>query len=413
MRSRRCSIGTVAAFNAHTLTRLPHVQAMHVEFLPFALLALDRLIERVRWRDAAQLSLAFVLQALCSGYLLVLTALSLTVMAAVRVREWVDAGRRWRFLWAGVGAALASVLLLAPFLLPYVRVQRAEGMTRSLDEVALYSAVPIDYLTTAARLHFDAWSHVFYRSTDALFPGVAVLVLAAWAIARGIAWRDVRARAMLLLAVVAFVASLGPRVPGYAIAWEWVPVLQGIRGAARFGYLVIVSLGVVAGIGLAHARSQMTPRVAVAFGLGAVLLAHADAWRAPLAFARFPGIPAIYDVLAGIPHAVIVELPFPAPERVDRNAPAVLASTRHWQPMLNGYSGFTPASYVEHARALAGFPDDRSWQLLRDRGVTHIVLHAGAYGTATLESLVRDARLRLVARDTETVVFQVQAAGPP
>ena len=171
-------IGTVAAFNAHTLTRLPHVQAMHVEFLPFALLALDRLVERTRWRDALQMLLAFVLQALCSGYLLVLAALSLTVMAAVRVREWIGVERRWRFVLTVAGAAAMSVLLLLPFLLPYARVQRAEGMTRSLDEVALYSAVPIDYLTTAARLHFDAWSHVFYRSTDALFPGVAVLLLA-------------------------------------------------------------------------------------------------------------------------------------------------------------------------------------------------------------------------------------------
>ena len=218
---------------------------------------------------------------------------------------------------------------------------------------------------------------------------------------------------MLVLAVVAFVASLGPRVPGYAVAWEWIPVLQGIRGAARFGYLVIVGLGVVAGFGLAHARQHMAPRAALAVGLGAVLLAHADAWRAPLALERFPGIPPIYDVLARIPHAVIVELPFPAPERVDRNARAVLASTRHWHPMLNGYSGFTPASYVEHARALGGFPDERAWTMIRERGVTHLVVHTEGYDAATVEALLRDARLRLVARDAAMVVFQVPAAGPP
>ena len=33
--------GTILAFNAHTLTRLPHLQAQHGEFLPFALAAFD------------------------------------------------------------------------------------------------------------------------------------------------------------------------------------------------------------------------------------------------------------------------------------------------------------------------------------------------------------------------------------
>ena len=38
--------GITAAFNAHTLTRLPHLQALHVEFFPLALAALDSLLRR-------------------------------------------------------------------------------------------------------------------------------------------------------------------------------------------------------------------------------------------------------------------------------------------------------------------------------------------------------------------------------
>jgi hypothetical protein len=401
-------IGTVAAFNAHTLTRLPHVQAMHVEFLPFALLALDRLIANGPCvRRTLTLALAFTAQALCSGYLLVLSAVALTVIAIARAGEWAAGGRRWRFLGAASGAGALSLVVLLPFLVPYMRVQRVEGLTRSLDEVALYSAHPLDYLTTTARLHFDAWSHTFYRSTDALFPGVAVLVLVAWALASRVAWRDVRARAMLALAVVAFVASFGPRVPGYATAWEWIPLLQGIRGAARFGYLVTLGLGVVAGIGLAQARALVPRRAALALGLGAVVLANADAWRAPLAFERFDGIPAIYDLLASEPGAVVVELPFPEPERVDRNARAVLASTRHWARLLNGYSGFTPASYVEHARALRGFPDERAWALLRARGVTHLVVQTPAYDAAAIDTLLSDRRVRLVARTPRQLLLRL------
>jgi hypothetical protein len=215
----------VATFNAHTLTRLPHVQAMHVEFLPFALVALDRLIANGPCvRRTVTMALAFSAQALCSGYLLVLSALSLTVVAVVRASEWMPVARRWRFLGAACSAGALSIVLL-PFLVPYLRVQRVEGMTRSLDEVALYSAHPFDYLTTTARMHFDAWSHTFYRSTDALFPGVAVLVLVAWALASRVAWRDARPRGSGRSGVG---GSFGPGCRA-AVAWEWMPLLQGIR----------------------------------------------------------------------------------------------------------------------------------------------------------------------------------------
>lgn len=36
--------GTLLAFNAHTMGRLPHLQAIHAEFLPLSLLALDALL---------------------------------------------------------------------------------------------------------------------------------------------------------------------------------------------------------------------------------------------------------------------------------------------------------------------------------------------------------------------------------
>jgi hypothetical protein len=139
-------------------------------------------------------------------------------------------------------------------------------------------------------------------------------------------------------------------------------VAAGHQGAAAgSGH----ALGVVS-IGLAHAR-----RRAAAARRGSV----PSSWRtptraAPLAFRS--ASTASTTICSPRNSAVVVELPFPEPERVDRNARAVLASTRHWGRMLNGYSGFTPASYVEHARALREFPDERAWALLRARGVTHL-----------------------------------------
>ena len=42
--------------------------------------------------------------------------------------------------------------------------------------------------------------------------------------------------------------------------------------------------------------------------------------------------------------------------------------------MLNGYSGFKPPSYRQHADALASFPDAGSIEYLRAQGVTHVLV---------------------------------------
>ena len=48
--------GTTFAFNTHTLTRLAHVQAVHIYGLPLALLAVDSIITNARIRDGLWLA---------------------------------------------------------------------------------------------------------------------------------------------------------------------------------------------------------------------------------------------------------------------------------------------------------------------------------------------------------------------
>ena len=50
-------------------------------------------------------------------------------------------------------------------------------------------------------------------------------------------------------------------------------------------------------------------------------------------------------------------------------------STWHWQPIVNGYSGFFPKTFIELAEHTASFPDDRSIEYLKRRGVDLLVIH--------------------------------------
>ena len=402
--------GSLAAFNTDTLTRMAHIQAMHLEFLPLALLALDDVLRRGERRDALRLGGWTALQMLCSGYLLVMTAIALVVGALARIGEWTGARLRSRVPLLLAAAALA-VAICAPFLFQYYRVQHDQGLTRSVDEVRLYSGVWQNFIATGARLHFETWNAPWYREANsAAFPGVLPWLLAFVAVGTGIAWRDARARMWLAIGVVGAALSFGPALPGYSLLYDVVPILQGIRAVARFALLPLLAVGVLGAFALAAIRARLVTggraRLAQIAGLVAVIGVNVENARAPMSFVRFDGIPAVYAALALEDEAVVAELPFPEPGRVAVNASAVHASTHYWRPLLNGYSGYTPASYVGHYLAFQSFPDPASIDALRHAGVTHIVVDVAKVPDA-VAALQHVDGVRLLAADTRRRIYRI------
>ena len=408
--------GILVAFNAHTLTRLPHLQAQHVEFLPLALLALDAVLRRPRWSAAIWLAVWFSLQALTSIYLLVFTALALAVSVVVRPEDWL--GDRFARVAPKLAAAavLAGIALL-PMLVPYFRMQQA-GFGRSLDEVAWFSASAKDYWTTPSRLH--AIIGTSGGGSTSLFPGVVALLLAGLTLLRGgRALADRRLRMALAFGLVAVALSFGPTVPGYPLLYTLVLPLQAIRGAARFGHLALIALAVVAGFGLAFMRRRLgeRPRLRLAASLAALVLAFFEPFVAPIAYQPFGGIRSIYRLVASEEPAVVAELPFPPPEAIFRNAPYMLGATLNFKPLLNGYSGFMPPSYVDHYLRLAGFPGGDSVRALRELGVTHVFVHLDQIGPEATAALSALPGLSRVEVDGAVALYRVNgtdagAAGP-
>jgi hypothetical protein len=48
-------------------------------------------------------------------------------------------------------------------------------------------------------------------------------------------------------------------------------------------------------------------------------------------------------------------------------------------PLLNGYSGYYPPSYLTMLTSLRHFPDDAAVTLLRQRGARYVVVHSAFY----------------------------------
>jgi hypothetical protein len=396
--------GIVLGFNAHTLTRMPHLQAQHVEFLPFALLAFDRLLLEPRVRHAFSFAAWFALQALASFYLLVMTSFGLAAALAVRPEAWTGK-RALKLAGCLVLAGGVAGLVLLPYLLPYLSLSHG-GFKRPIEEVAGFAATWRDYLTTPGRLPRLVIAR--WATGNALYPGAVAVALAAVAVGSGVALRDPRPRMCLAFGLVGVLLSFGPDLPGYAWLYNVFTPLQGIRAVSRFGFLGIVATAVVSAYGVATIRRWTRGRSwSTAAAVTILALLALEPLAAPVYYSRYNGIPRIYDRLAGEEHAIAVELPLPMPRGAFFNAPFMMNSTAHWKPMVNGYSGFLPDSYVEHYNQLHTFPAPETIAVLQQLGVTHAFVHLGALGPAKSADLDRTPGLIKLAVEGDIVLYQV------
>jgi hypothetical protein len=398
--------GSAVAFNTHTLTRLAHVQALHLYGLPLALLFADRLITGGRRRDAVWLALWISVLAYTSGYLFVFAAVMIAIVLLVRAGEWTS--RAGVVLGRFALASILSAAVVVPLAIPYQRAAREQGMVRSLDAVAEFSATPRGYLAAAGTIHMQTWSARLFRDpVDSFFPGLVLIALssaAVWLVARrsepvsGVT--RPRVAMLVVLAVAGFVLSLGTQTPVYGWLYRAFPPMHGLRAAARFGNLFLLAVAVLAGLGLAALRASL-PRSRAATVAAALLViaVNVEALRAPFEYRRFGGIPNLYSLLRAEPHVVLAEVPFYPPQAVFENAEYVLNSTAHWRPLMNGYSGYTPATYVEYAASFRYFPRDPAIEEMRRAGVTHVMVHPNRFGheaAAVLNELERRPEFELM-----------------
>jgi hypothetical protein len=77
---------------------------------------------------------------------------------------------------------------------------------------------------------------------------------------------------------------------------------------------------------------------------------------------------------------VLLELPLPALDRLPGHEPDYLVwSLWHFFPLVNGYSGYYPPSYLDTAFRLMTFPTPGSVARLRGLNVRYVIVHRAFY----------------------------------
>lgn len=406
--------GTAFAFCVVRFSHLGHLQLLSVQWTPLALLYLDKFLWRSNFKNFILFWLFYILQILSSWYSAVYITITVTLYLIYYFFRYSEVRKLIAdrdFLYQTAIFILLTIVVMIPFSLPYIHVAQEYGFIRSISESELFSADVMDYfLTPPNNMLYGDFSKPIQEGRNwgehSLFPGLMVIILSIYGllnknrpgiktIKQTIYQNKYSAKGcFLLIGVVAFVMSLGPYfyffgqntgIPlPYKFFYETVPIFGSMRVPSRFGIIVMLSLSVLAGYGLAKLLRGLNTNKKIIISSLFTLFIILESLYIPLGVPTIQtgeDIPEIYRWLGQEEgEFAVVELPTgyftPDGNNLHYDTKYMYFSTYHWKKLVNGYSGFFPPYYIELLHHLQSFPSDESITRLEDVGVRYVIIHS-------------------------------------
>ena len=244
----------IFGFYPFRIEHYSHLELQMSIWMPLALWAFHRTLERGRLRDGLLTGLAIAGQTLSSMYFGLFIVTFLIPIMAILWRHQRIAPAAVRGLAAG---ALVVASLVTPVAIPYVQNRSLVG-ERNQTEVQFYSATPKDYLSAHHRSAVWKWMKGPSMPERQLFPGALAIGLAIIGLWPPLS--PVRLAYAAALAI-AFDLSLGFNGMSYPVLYTYVVPFRGLRVPARCSVVVGFALAVFAAWGFGgspHACLQVS-----------------------------------------------------------------------------------------------------------------------------------------------------------
>jgi hypothetical protein len=368
----------IFTFAPYRAEHFMHLELNWAQWIPLTLWAVHRALTEDRMLDGVLAGAFIALQLLSCIYYAIYLLLVLAIVGVLSLWAY-----RRQFTWRALaGFALGGVVIAMvaiPYSKPYQTNTRTVG-TRAEEELSAWSATPASYVSATPE------NLLYGRRTGQLggpeardFPGIVAVVLLVIALLP-----PFNATRLIYFLALAFAVecSFGTNGTLYPILFHWLKPLQGLRAPGRMGIFVLVALGVLAAYGFGRLQTWVqpwlkSPALRVAFPVIVCAVIGLEYKTTPLQMWKMPTKPpSIYEWLKGMPHPTLT-LEFPM---LDPDPFYMYFSTMHWQPLMNGYSGFRTPFYLDFAeRFHKSFPNDYTMQELRNRGVKAIIVHKEMY----------------------------------
>lgn len=369
----------------YRITHIGHLELQWVMWMPLSLWLLHRLVAAPTRGRALGLGAAVAGQALSSIYYGAFLVVYVT--AALLILIVVNAPTRRRVIAVTPLAVVPLLVVILIYGPPYWNTRVQHG-TRSVSEMTEYSATPADFL----RVPPSNWlrgrsSHGPAPEERTLFPGTVAMVLAAAAFVPPVA---PPAWLYLGLTAVSMDGALGMNGLLFPLLHRVAPPAASLRSPARFGALVLLSIAMLSGLGAARLL-RARPQSAAFLVAAATVLCLVEYWSGPVRMRPNQDTPTeAHRFLATQPAGtVVLELPVPSPDRLWLYETTYqVRSIHHWQPLINGYSGFAPEEYMQTLERLREFPDEASVARLRELGVRFVLLNRVYYAGPAFADLI-------------------------
>ena len=410
--------------------------------VPLVLLLLLRLFDRPTPSRATALGCGFVALTLTASYFGALMGLVLLIVAGGLLLGRRPGTRRPYGRALAIAAAIA-VVLIAPFSLKYLQLQRQPEFRRHF--VAANAVHAADFFATAPHNYVLDHLPVIPRESrpesrgieNRLFPGLVTIAFAGLGVVlvgRGLRRRAKRPRRVLELLLVTLagvfgtVLSLGDwiRFDGrriylpFKLFRTFVPGFAGIRAVSRLELALQLALALLAAVGLdavlGRVRSSGS-RSIVAIVLAALVVAEC---AIALVFVRVPTTAddgGVDTALRARPAGVALELPISSAKSglpwVYAEAPRQVLALRDHDPRVNGYSGFQPKGFDTEAAVLNHFPAPDALALAHQLGVRYVVLRTKLVGDVSPSTAIPAVDHNGAGRYDEQTAADLVAALPP
>jgi len=363
------------AFAPYRLSHLNHLQLLSSYWMPVALGALHLYVRNPRRSFAILFAIAWVLQALASGYYMFFLSL-----LAVLWLAWFGIGRLSHREWTTLGLSWAgAAIVMAPLLLGYRAIHLKYGLSRSPVEIEYYSADIAGIATASADSLLWSGLRAAHEIEAEMFPGVTIVVLVAAGLCLALRRRHEHRSTLVfytLTATLMWLLTLGPHpkwlgrplgVSGPYALLMYLPGFDEMRVPARLWMLTVLCLSAAAALTVAQIRSTTVRRTVVALAVAGLLL---DGWPGTFALADGPDR---RPVLTG---DAVARLGLPL---AGNETESMYRTIEDGLPVFNGYSGYEAPQHP----ALRDLLDRRDPAILRrlaSNGPIHIVVEHGLDG---------------------------------
>jgi hypothetical protein len=384
-----------------------HLSIVSTEWIPFFFLYLERTISKPRLRSAVLAGVFFGLSSWTTWYYFFTVPIAAVFYVIFRL-AWKAPGTDLRHLLKlGIVAACVALVFVLPFLIPYyIATHGAKVDYRGLGESQAFAAALADYVIPSAT-HFW-WGHKvaqwwrsgangLWQSEWQLYLGIPSLLFAV----AGVFHRRRRmVVALTAMALGCLLFSFGPGLylthpprlnpntndvplspiptPGRLLGQ--LPGFNNLRGWARLGFFVELSVGLLAAGGLARLlhwlRERFRARVSVQVGVTAIAmgLVFVDFLQAPAAMSSVAPRPVDGWLSKQPGNFAIMEYPI-----TDHaySGPAVYSTRLTGKSIIMGYATNPPN--FRFWSDLSAFPSPSTLDLLSDWGTKYVLVDENLY----------------------------------